>query len=121
MGRREKKAKVSQYKLYITPPVFREIKALPGHMRLYVLLTGRHPYRLTNRTPQQVERAIAEEEPEKLGHAPDLDNIVRMALRKEPERRYASVEQFADDIGHYLEGRPILARPDTLVYRGAKF
>ena len=37
----------------------------------------------------------------------DLDAIVLMALRKEPERRYASAEQFADDLRCYLEGRPV--------------
>ncbi len=51
----------------------------------------------------------------------DLDNIVLMALRKEPTRRYASVEQFAQDIKRYLDGRPVLAREDTLTYRTGKF
>lgn len=51
----------------------------------------------------------------------DLDNIVLMALRKEPERRYQSVEQFAEDIRCYLQGRPISARSDSLVYRTSKF
>ena len=44
-----------------------------------------------------------------------------MALRKEPERRYASVEQFSEDIRLYLEGRPIRARKDTVRYRASKF
>ncbi len=51
----------------------------------------------------------------------DLDRIVLMALRKEPERRYVSAEQFAEDIRRYLEGRPVLAAPDSAVYRGRKF
>src|SRR5437762_11423859 len=51
----------------------------------------------------------------------DLDNILLMALRKEPARRYQSVEQFADDIRRYLEARPLLARKDTLIYRATKF
>ena len=51
----------------------------------------------------------------------DLDNIVLMALRKEPERRYPSVEQFSDDIRRHLEARPVLARRDTLAYRAGKF
>ena len=42
-----------------------------------------------------------------------LDNIVLMALRKEPERRYPSVEQFSDDIRRHLEARPVLARRET--------
>jgi len=51
----------------------------------------------------------------------DLDNIVLMAMRKDPERRYRSVEQFADDIERHLDGRPIAAAEDTFAYRSSKF
>ena len=51
----------------------------------------------------------------------DLDNIVLTALRKEPARRYGSVAQFADDLRRHVEGRPVLARPDSLRYRTRKF
>ncbi|SPE25558.1 Serine/threonine protein kinase [Acidobacteriia bacterium SbA2] len=51
----------------------------------------------------------------------DLDNIVLMALRKEPQRRYASVEQFAEDIRRHLENLPVVARKDTIRYRASKF
>lgn len=51
----------------------------------------------------------------------DLDTIVMMALRKEPERRYSSVEALAGDIRRHLDGRPVRARPDTLRYRTRKF
>jgi eukaryotic-like serine/threonine-protein kinase len=51
----------------------------------------------------------------------DLDNIILMALRKEPLRRYASVEQLAGDVKRYLGGHPVLARQDTLAYRAVKF
>lgn len=51
----------------------------------------------------------------------DLDNIVLKALRKEPQRRYASVEQFSDDIRRHLEGLPVIACKDTLSYRASKF
>ncbi len=51
----------------------------------------------------------------------DLDNIVLKALRKDPERRYQSVEQFSEDIGRYLKGLPVSARPDTFSYRATKF
>jgi serine/threonine-protein kinase len=51
----------------------------------------------------------------------DLDTIVMMALRKEPSRRYASAEQFADDIGRYLAALPVRARADTWGYRVTKF
>jgi tetratricopeptide (TPR) repeat protein len=51
----------------------------------------------------------------------DLDNIVMMALRKEPARRYPSVEQFSEDLRRYLSGLPVTARADTFVYRATKF
>ncbi|MDQ2919428.1 MAG: hypothetical protein M3R10_06080, partial [Verrucomicrobiota bacterium] len=50
-----------------------------------------------------------------------LDNIVLMAMRKEPERRYASVGQFSEDIRRYLTGLPVVARKDTWSYRSGKF
>jgi hypothetical protein len=51
----------------------------------------------------------------------DLDNIVLKALRKEPNRRYASVEQFSEDIRRHLEGLPVTARAATISYRFEKF
>ncbi len=53
--------------------------------------------------------------------AGDIDNIVLMALRKVPRRRYSSVEQFAQDIQRHLTGLPVIARPDQWSYRAAKF
>jgi eukaryotic-like serine/threonine-protein kinase len=123
---------------------------------LYELLTGHHPYRRRNSTPQEIAHAVCEVEPEKPSSAVrriettdsrrdsqsssagpkildrsaekrskrlrgDLDNIVLMALRKEPQRRYASVEQFAGDIQRHLENLPVIARPDTVGYRTSKF
>jgi serine/threonine protein kinase len=51
----------------------------------------------------------------------DLDNIVLMAIRKEAERRYQSVEQLSEDIHKHLHGLPVLARKDTIAYRMTKF
>lgn len=51
----------------------------------------------------------------------DLDNIVLKALRKEPQRRYASAAQLAEDVRRYLEGLPVAAHKDTLGYRAGKF
>src|SRR5690606_1192564 len=51
----------------------------------------------------------------------DLDMIIAMALRKEPSRRYASVEQLASDVDRHLAALPVHARGDTLTYRGARF
>jgi len=53
--------------------------------------------------------------------AGDLDNITLMALRKDPENRYSSVEQFSEDLRRHLEGLPVTARPLTFVYRASKF
>jgi serine/threonine protein kinase/tetratricopeptide (TPR) repeat protein len=51
----------------------------------------------------------------------DIDNILLMALRKEPQRRYASVEQFAEDIRRHLTGLPVMAAKDSWSYRTGKF
>jgi eukaryotic-like serine/threonine-protein kinase len=51
----------------------------------------------------------------------DLDNIVLKALRKEPQRRYATVEQFSEDVRRHLENLPVIARSDTAGYRTSKF
>ena len=131
---------------------------------LYELLTGTRPYRVKSRQPEEIARAICEQQPEKpsvavsgqwsvvsgqssgreqRGSSPtvkegsvataksiiitprslrgDLDNIVLMALRKEPARRYASAEQFSEDIRRHLEGLPVIARKATLSYRTSKF
>jgi len=51
----------------------------------------------------------------------DLDVIVLKAIRKEPQRRYGSVEQLAEDIRRHMEGRPVSARRDSWRYRAGKF
>jgi serine/threonine protein kinase/tetratricopeptide (TPR) repeat protein len=51
----------------------------------------------------------------------DLDNIVLKALRKEPGRRYSSVEQFAEDIRRHLGGLPVSAHKGSWSYRAGKF
>ena len=51
----------------------------------------------------------------------DLDNIILKALRKDAARRYATVEQFSEDIRRHLDGLPVTARPDTFSYRAEKF
>lgn len=98
---------------------------------LYQLLTGDRPYQIQSRRPGDILQAVCEQQPEKPSLvAPDrlrrrlsgdLDNIVMMALRKEAQRRYSSVEQFAEDIRRHLAGRPVIARKDTFTYRTAKF
>ncbi len=122
---------------------------------LYELLTGRRPYSLRVRTRDEVQKAHAEQSPEKpstavtldqeatrdggssqggkfrIGDydlpklrrqlAGDLDTIVLMALRHEPERRYSSAEQFSEDIERHLQGLPVKAQEDTLLYRSERF
>jgi hypothetical protein len=53
--------------------------------------------------------------------AGDLDNIILKAMHKEPARRYASMDQLADDLGRWLDGRPVAARTQTVGYRARKF
>ena len=107
---------------------------------LYELLTGRRPYRLKTRTAEEISRAITDQEPARPSTAiargdgnsksqtpnpkllrGDLDNIVLMAMRKDPARRYTSVGQFSEDIRRHLAGLPVVARKDTVTYRTSKF
>jgi eukaryotic-like serine/threonine-protein kinase len=115
---------------------------------LYELLTGRVPYDLSGRTPIEIERVVREQEPARpsiaVGTDPasgsvgserrqttlpglrrrlegDLDNIILMALRKEPSRRYASVHHLRDDLRRYGTGLPIAARAPTPAYLARKF
>jgi tetratricopeptide (TPR) repeat protein/predicted Ser/Thr protein kinase len=88
---------------------------------LYRLLTGTMAHRFEEDTPSHVERVICDIEPAPPGVDADLDNIVLKALSKDPARRYASVELFAQDLDHYLRGLPVAARADSAAYRAGKF
>jgi eukaryotic-like serine/threonine-protein kinase len=118
---------------------------------LYVLLTGQHPAGAGPHTPADLVKAIVDTEPtlpsnvvaptkanaevaaqnaaqrtttpDKLSRLlrGDLDTIVAKALKKNPQERYGSVAAIAEDLSRYLRNEPISARPDTLVYRAAKF
>ena len=93
---------------------------------LYELLTGKKAQAMSMYTPDAIARVICHMEPTapallKPQLAGDLDNIIRMAIRKEPERRYANAGLLARDIQRHLDGRPVIARPDTFAYRSAKF
>jgi serine/threonine-protein kinase len=68
-------------------------------------------YVLRSTSPDRLQRQLSG----------DLDNILLMALRKEPLRRYASVDQFSEDIRRHLEALPVSARKDTIRYRTGKF
>ncbi|MEM8995032.1 MAG: serine/threonine-protein kinase [Acidobacteriota bacterium] len=99
---------------------------------LFELVTGHRPYDLEGLRPSEIERVVCEAEPAPArrqardrGAAPtwgeDLDVILAKALRKEPERRYASAEQLAGDVDRYLRQLPVIARKDSLSYRARTF
>ena len=113
---------------------------------LYELLTGRRPFResdsgsfynfsqtvceappprpstVVRRLPDDARPVGLENEGERWSRAlrGDLDAIIERALRKEPEQRYATVDQFADDLRRWLDGLPVLARKGTFSYRASK-
>jgi eukaryotic-like serine/threonine-protein kinase len=123
---------------------------------LYRMLTGRSPYKATQRQSLELAREIVETDPQRPSTAitrpdaaqqdntaltdgkvvsgkrldiarlrrelqGDLDNIVLMSLRKDPGLRYASVEQFSQDVKRHLDGQPVIAHADSLAYRAKKF
>lgn len=95
---------------------------------LYYLLTGRrtHEFEGEERSPEAIARAVSEREaarPSKWSPAlkGDLDHILLKALRKDPQERYATVEQFADDLRAFLELRTVRARSGNRWYRMRKF
>ena len=99
---------------------------------LYYLVAGKHPYGNT-RSALELERAVCETEPQRPSSVADseparrrsidgdLDNITLMAMRKEPQRRYASAEHLSEDIRRYLQALPVTARADSLLYRANRF
>ncbi len=104
---------------------------------LYELLTGVRPLKLDGKSLPEILDAITMQTPAKPStQAPlpeevdpglvltamrpllagDLDSILMMALRKEPERRYISALQFSEDIERYQQGKAVLARGDGTAY-----
>lgn len=110
---------------------------------LFELLTGERPLAVEDLPPGEAERVVCEVEPpppSTVVGAPaaallgergegrlrrrlegDLDAILLMALRKEPERRFGSVEAMATDLRNWMAGHPVSARRDGLAYRAGKF
>jgi serine/threonine-protein kinase len=87
---------------------------------LYSTLSGRPPFQGDTQTT--VLRQVLEDAPESLTGTDraipaDVDAIVMKCLRKSPRERYASARALAEDLGRYLDGDPIEARPTTIFYR----
>ncbi len=84
---------------------------------LHHALSGVFPYDVTGSMRQTLEH-IRRSEPAALPADTDADlrTIVKRCLAKEPQRRYQTAGELADDIRHYLAGEPIKARRDSLVY-----
>lgn len=112
---------------------------------LYKMLTGAHPFKRAGQSNNDLFRAITGDEPTAPSAIPnskfqisdsdnlkskipnpksltgDLDNIILKSIRKNPERRYGSVEQFSADIWRYIDGKPVEARAATRAYQLSKF
>jgi len=99
---------------------------------LYELLTGSLPYQPARDSRGAVEEAILNADPAKPSETTvdassrkvlrsDLDTVVLKALKKKAEERYSTVNAFADDLERWLQGRPVVAQPDSLLYRLRKF
>ena len=99
---------------------------------LFELLAGVRPYRLPHLGQAALARAVLDVEVPRpssvAGNAAlarplrgDVDTIVLKALKKDPAERYASADAFRQDLQRLLEGEPVQARPDALMYRAGKF
>ena len=93
---------------------------------LYQLLTGKPAHEFADHSPEEIAQVVTTREvtrpskwmPELKG---DLEFILLKALRKDPQERYATVEQFAEDLEAFLESRTVRARSGNAWYRTRKF
>jgi len=93
---------------------------------LYQMLTDRLPYDLADRTIAMAARIIAETDPAPLSSFSrafrgDVNTIVLKALEKDPQRRYQSAAELAEDVRRFIRTEPITARPATTAYQFRKF
>jgi len=125
---------------YSFTPQFASPEQVLGHMistasdiyslgvLLFLLTTGVPPYELKEFTTDEMVRVICNEQPprpsERAAYGTldsDIDSIILKALRKEPEERYASVDQLIADLQSYLDGLPVQAHHGNLRYLAGKF
>ncbi|MGC2661020.1 MAG: serine/threonine-protein kinase, partial [Bryobacteraceae bacterium] len=94
---------------------------------LYKLVAGCEPFPAsTHVSRQQLEIAVCQKDPPRPSSLNnkvdrDLEFIIQMAMRKEPESRYATVDRFSSDLTAWLEGRPVRARQGGWGYQVRKF
>jgi eukaryotic-like serine/threonine-protein kinase len=98
---------------------------------LFRLVTGERPYKLERETRGALEEAVLKAEPVQPSEVAarslrreirgDLDTIILKCLKKSPDDRYATVHALAQDLERFLDGRPVLAQPDSRAYRLRKF
>jgi tetratricopeptide (TPR) repeat protein len=88
---------------------------------LYKLVSGRAPRAFLSASPAEMVRAVTEGRIDPAGVDRDLENILAKATHRDPARRYGSARELSDDLGAYLEGRPVKATPDSALYRWRRF
>ncbi len=111
---------------------------------MYLLLGGEHPTAAPTGAPLDRMRSVIETQPKALSEAVlrrggprakfspesrkaaseikgDVETIAAKALKKSPSERYANAAEFGDDVRRYLAHEPIAARPESSLYRSAKF
>ena len=107
---------------------------------LYQLVTGARPYRLDGLTPAEAERTICDHDPPTMRDTllragkddplraaraaqltDDLQHVLAKAMHKDAARRYPTAQSLATDIERWLQGKPVLAHPDSTRYRLRKF
>ncbi len=89
---------------------------------LHELVCGGPPFGAAGLAAHDQARAVLDDEPAITDGVPaDLAAILRVSLRKEPERRYATVEQMAEDVRRFQSGWPVTAQPETWAYQARRF